>query len=52
MLHQDLAQLRRLLEPVILQMERQSDGIGALGHDQASLLLLLRRTKEQLSRLQ
>lgn len=48
----DLAQLRRLLEPVILQLEQQSAGIGTLGHDQASLFLLLRRTKEQLSRLQ
>ena len=49
---QDLDQLRRLLEPIVMQLERTTAaGAGLAGRDVASLALLLRRTKEYLSML-
>ena len=51
---QDLDQLRRLLEPIVGQLERAaSEGalLGAGGRDASSLALLVRRTKEYLSML-
>jgi hypothetical protein len=50
LLLQDLDQLRRLMEPVVMQLERAtSAGASLAGRDVASLHLLVRRTKEYLS---
>ena len=48
---QDLDQLRRLMEPIIMQLERMTAGASLAGRDVASLALLVRRTKEYLSML-
>lgn len=48
---QDLDQLRRLMEPIIMQLERATAGASLAGRDVASLALLVRRTKEYLSML-
>ena len=47
---QDLDQLRRLMEPVVMQLERAA-GSAALsaGREVTSLQLLVRRTKEYLT---
>ncbi|KAL4441042.1 hypothetical protein ABPG77_010473 [Micractinium sp. CCAP 211/92] len=47
----DLDQLRRLMEPIIMQLERATAGASLAGRDVASLALLVRRTKEYLSML-
>lgn len=50
---QDLDQLRRLMEPVVMHLEAitASPSLTAGRRDAASLQLLVRRTKEYLSML-
>ncbi|KAL4457392.1 hypothetical protein ABPG75_012257 [Micractinium tetrahymenae] len=47
----DLDQLRRLMEPIVMQLERATAGASLAGREVVSLALLVRRSKEYLSML-